>query len=107
MGLPDAATTEMKTTVLKTKLVIRGSRFGSPRKAIRNHCLWCAGTANEVRLCPCTDCPTWPHRFGRQPEKVEAKGEMVDPEVADAAGWREDPEIAWARMKQEATPNAN
>lgn len=37
----------------------------SPLKAIRQHCLWCCGTANEVKLCPCTDCNLYPYRFGK------------------------------------------
>ena len=36
-------------------------------KAIRANCLDCNGTSNEVRLCPCTDCPLWPFRLGKNP----------------------------------------
>jgi hypothetical protein len=39
----------------------------SPLKAIRQNCLECNGTANEVKLCPCTSCPLWPFRFGKNP----------------------------------------
>jgi hypothetical protein len=39
----------------------------SPLKAIRQNCLECNGTANEVKLCPCTSCHLWPFRFGKNP----------------------------------------
>ncbi len=40
----------------------------TPMKAIRAKCLdCCCGQANEVRLCPCTDCPLYPYRFGNNP----------------------------------------
>ena len=39
----------------------------SPLKAIREKCLDCNYTSNEVKLCPCTDCPLWPFRFGKNP----------------------------------------
>ena len=39
----------------------------SPLRAIRSHCLGCARTAQEVRLCPVTECPLFPYRFGKNP----------------------------------------
>ena len=37
------------------------------KKAIRAKCLdCCCGSAKEVRLCPCRDCPLFPYRFGRE-----------------------------------------
>lgn len=39
----------------------------TPMKAIRSKCLECNGTANEVKLCPCTDCALWPFRLGKNP----------------------------------------
>jgi len=39
----------------------------TPMKAIRANCLDCNGTASEVKLCPCTDCPLWPFRLGKNP----------------------------------------
>ena len=40
----------------------------SPIKAIRAKCLeCCCGQANEVKLCPCTDCHLYPFRFGKNP----------------------------------------
>ncbi len=98
---------KLTTPLPATRLVIRSSEFGSPRKAIRKHCLWCAGTTQEVRFCPCTDCPTWPHRFGRQPEKAAERGEVVDPQIANAAGWRENPENACRSLRRlAAVPGA-
>lgn len=39
-----------------------------PLKAIRLNCLdCCCGSSNEVKLCPCEDCPLWPYRFGHRP----------------------------------------
>jgi hypothetical protein len=38
-------------------------------KTIRQYCLTrCAGRAGEVRKCPVTMCPLWPHRMGTQPK---------------------------------------
>lgn len=37
----------------------------TPLTAIRSYCLGCcSGSAKEVALCPATDCPLWPYRFG-------------------------------------------
>ena len=38
-------------------------------KVIRLHCLECAGTPNEVKLCTCTDCNLYPYRFGKNPHR--------------------------------------
>lgn len=38
-------------------------------KLIRQHCLLCNGSANEVKLCPAEKCPLHPLRFGRDTEK--------------------------------------
>lgn len=36
-------------------------------KAIRAKCLdCCCGQANEVRACPCTDCPLYRYRLGHE-----------------------------------------
>lgn len=43
----------------------------TPLKAIRAKCLDCVcGQANEVRLCPCTDCSLYPYRFGKNPHRA-------------------------------------
>ena len=39
----------------------------TPMKAIRAKCMDCNYTAHEIRLCPCTDCPLWPFRLGKNP----------------------------------------
>lgn len=40
----------------------------TPLKAIRAKCIdCCCGDKNEVKLCPCTDCPVYPFRFGKNP----------------------------------------
>ena len=37
-------------------------------QAIRAKCLDCmAGSANEVKLCPCEDCSLFPFRLGHNP----------------------------------------
>lgn len=57
------------------------SKYGSPRRAIRQHCLSCvADSAKEVELCQCPDCKLWPFRFGAKPETAERRGRLVDPE---------------------------
>lgn len=41
----------------------------TPLTAIRLKCMdCCLGSSHEVRLCPCTDCPHYPYRFGRKPK---------------------------------------
>ena len=53
----------------------------SPLKAIRAKCLDCsAGQRAEVRLCPVTDCPLYPLRMGRNPNRRR----VVDKESADS-----------------------
>lgn len=43
----------------------------TPMRAIRAKCIdCCCGQKNEVRLCPCTDCPLYPYRMGRRPGKA-------------------------------------
>jgi len=39
----------------------------NPLRAIRAHCMECANTAPEVRLCNLTKCPLHPFRFGTNP----------------------------------------
>jgi hypothetical protein len=49
-------------------------------RAIRLKCLdCCCGQAAEVRRCPCTDCPLWIYRMGR-----EVKMDNFDENSADA-----------------------
>ena len=40
----------------------------NPVKVIRLKCLdCCCGSVEEVKLCPCQDCPLYPFRFGKNP----------------------------------------
>ena len=40
----------------------------TPLKAIRLKCLDCVcNNPNEVKLCPCEDCPLFPYRLGTNP----------------------------------------
>lgn len=42
----------------------------TPLKAIREKCLDCmCGQAQEVKLCPCDDCPLYPFRLGKNPSR--------------------------------------
>ena len=44
-------------------------------KAIRAKCLdCCCYQPNEVKLCPCKDCPLWSYRLGYE---VDESGEKV------------------------------
>ena len=42
----------------------------TPIKAIRKHCLSCSGESpKEVRLCVIKDCPLYPYRLGKNPNR--------------------------------------
>lgn len=41
----------------------------TPLKAMRAKCLDCAGRPKEVRHCPAIDCPLWPFRMGKNPNR--------------------------------------
>lgn len=41
----------------------------TPIQAIREKCLDCAYTPQEVKLCPCKDCALHPFRFGKNPNR--------------------------------------
>lgn len=42
----------------------------TPIRAIRAKCLDCmCGSAQEVRLCPVTDCSLYPYRMGHNPAR--------------------------------------
>lgn len=45
------------------------SDLKSPLRTIREHCVECSGTANEVKLCPCEHCKLWLYRFGHDPRR--------------------------------------
>uniref|UniRef100_A0A7V3E844 Uncharacterized protein n=1 Tax=Ignavibacterium album TaxID=591197 RepID=A0A7V3E844_9BACT len=42
----------------------------SPVKAIRKYCLECScGSLKEVKNCVCSDCPLYPFRLGKNPNR--------------------------------------
>lgn len=42
----------------------------TPMKAIRAKCLdCCAGQYSEVKMCPCTNCPLYDFRLGKNPNR--------------------------------------
>lgn len=50
----------------KRKTVYEGRKL-SPFRALRAHCLACCnGSAHEVSLCLCTQCPSYPYRNGKK-----------------------------------------
>lgn len=49
----------------------------TPMKAIRAKCLDCmCGQAQEVRLCPVTDCSLYPYRMGHNPSRKGKGGKF-------------------------------
>jgi hypothetical protein len=51
-------------------------------KAIRLKCLDCSNYQyTEVRLCPVTDCPLWPYRYGRGYEDPATGGRGLNENV--------------------------
>ena len=45
--------------------------YDTPIKAIRKKCLDCSyWSPKEVRECTVIDCPIYPYRFGRRPDKA-------------------------------------
>ena len=64
------------------KLAPRGKQYGSPLKAIREHCIGCMGGESwkAVELCPCPECKLWPFRYGIGTDSARAKGKIIDPE---------------------------
>lgn len=42
----------------------------TPTKAIRAKCLdCCCGQKDEVKMCPAKECPLWPYRMGKNPNR--------------------------------------
>ncbi len=53
-----------------TELKAIGHTPMSAQKALRLHCIDCAGgSPHEVALCTARKCPAWPFRLGRNPWK--------------------------------------
>lgn len=45
-------------------------RILTPLRAIRKKCLDCsAGSSNEVKTCEILDCPLYPYRLGKSPNR--------------------------------------
>ena len=45
--------------------------YDTPIKAIRKKCLDCTcGQVIEIRECPVIECPLYPYRMGRRPDKA-------------------------------------
>ena len=55
----------------------------TPLRAIRAYCLDCAGTSNEVKLCPVEKCVLHEWRFGHNP--FAKKREMTEEQRAAVA----------------------
>lgn len=44
----------------------------SPLKSIRKKCMDCSNNSSqEIELCPLTDCPLYPLRFGKMPKTAK------------------------------------
>lgn len=62
------------------------SEIKAPLKAIRAKCLdCCCGQANEVRLCPSTQCPLHAFRNGKNPYRTQRE---LTPEEKEALATR-------------------
>lgn len=63
--------TEIEDTELKDAETEDGNtKVMTPMKAIRAKCLdCCAGQYSEVKMCPCTSCPLYDFRLGKNPNR--------------------------------------
>lgn len=67
----------------------------SPLKAIRQHCISCAGRLKDVRLCSTSECRLHPFRQGRNPNRkgigvgIRAKNGRFQAKIARLAGLSE------------------
>jgi hypothetical protein len=49
----------------------------SPLKAIRSNCLQCScGSIREIKHCIITDCPLYPYRLGKNPNRKGIGGKI-------------------------------
>ena len=65
----------------------------TPVRAIRAKCLdCCCGSAQEVKLCPITDCSLYPYRMGHNPNR-KGKGGKFAPKAPTQVGESDDAEI--------------
>lgn len=60
----------------------------TPMKAIRAKCLdCCCGQVQEVRRCPCENCPLHPYRMGKRPKMDnDTRGTAEDEKTSDSPG---------------------
>mgnify|MGYP001373202584 CR=1 FL=1 len=67
----------------------------TPLRAIRAKCLWCcAGSTNEVKLCPAEGCPLHEYRAGHRPEAAK-----LTPIKAIRAKCRDCYGLSWADVQ--------
>lgn len=73
---PDSMSTEAIIKLVRTPYPgyaakdaanLRKVTIKSPLTAVRAHCMSCRGSAKEVRLCECINCPLWLFRMGKRP----------------------------------------
>jgi len=56
----------------------------SPLKSIRKYCIECSGgSPKEVKLCPIEDCPFYPFRFGKNPNRAGIGGKGFPKEFVE------------------------
>ena len=68
----------------------------SPIKAIRAKCMDCCyDQREEVKLCPAKDCPLWPFRLGKNPNRArnmtDEQKEAARERLAKARAARKNP----------------
>jgi hypothetical protein len=61
----------------RAELEALGHEPMTPMEALRSHCLDCAGSASEVRLCMALRCPSWPFRMGSSPWRPKLSDEQL------------------------------
>jgi len=56
-------------------------------KAIHKKCLDCSGDSlTNLKMCPCSDCPLFPYRFGHEPDYFTKKDKTPEPEKSKPNG---------------------
>lgn len=62
--------TEIDTELEDLETEEGNTKVMTPMKAIRAKCLdCCAGQYSEVKMCPCTTCPLYDFRLGKNPNR--------------------------------------
>lgn len=62
--------TELDTELEDTEAEEENTKVMTPMKAIRAKCLdCCGGQYSEVKMCPCTNCPLYDFRLGKNPNR--------------------------------------